>query len=346
MFRFGLIGCGTISKTHAAAIAAIEGAKLVACYDILQERSATFAQKWGAEVSDSFEAMLASDIDAVCVCLPSGLHVPYTIMAARAGKHVVCEKPVGITQAQLDELKKAAAETGVRIGAISQLYFTDGFQAAKRAVDAGALGRLYLADVSMKYFRTAEYFKNAGWRGTWAMDGGGALMNQCIHGVQLMLHLMGPARSVRAYTRTLAHDIEVEDTAVAAIEFESGALGSLIGATSTAPGFDRRISVYGEKGSFQLCEEIVTDWRVPEPFSRPGTDGDPTRTASDPARLSYENHRRQIAEFIDAVRAGRDPILGIREGSAAVELILAVYRASQTGETVFLNRQEGGASHG
>lgn len=343
MFKFGIIGCGNIARAYGRAIAELPEATIDCVYDIDAAHSAQYLESFGEahpgmRALSSWAEMLASEVDAICICLPSGIHVPYAVEAARAGKNVVVEKPLGITLAQLDEMEQAAKETGVKVGCISQLYFTDGYQKLKRAVDAGQLGKPYLMEVSMKYYRTPEYFLEGGWRGTWAMDGGGALMNQGIHGISLMLMLMGPVRSIRASVKTLAHDIEVEDTALAILEFENGALGSVVGTTSCAPGFDRRISVHGEKGSVILCEEEIERWDVAgETWTGEATGAE--STASNPGAFGKELHARQLADFIDAVRADRQPTLSIREGRAPVEVILGIYRASQTGETVYLNQK-------
>ena len=170
------------------------------------------------------------------------------------------------------------------------------------------------------------------------MDGGGALMNQGIHGVSLMMLLMGPVKSIRANVKTLAHNIEVEDTALAILEFENGGLGSIVGTTSCAPGFDRRICIHGEKGSIILNEEEIEYWDVPGDEQAVGVTGGES-TASNPNAFGNEMHARQLAEFIEAVENDRDPVLSIREGRAPVEVILGIYKASQTGETIYLNQK-------
>jgi len=341
MYKFGLIGCGTISAAHGSALTQLAEsgcAKVVSCYDILPEKSKAFSEKYGAKIEDSYESMLASDIDAVCVCLPSGIHVPYAVQALRAGKNVVVEKPLGITPEQLDEIEKVQKETGKRVGVISQLYFSEGFSKTLEAVQGGRLGKIILGEVSMKYWRTAEYFKAGGWRGTWAMDGGGALMNQGIHGVQLLLHLLGPVRSVKAYAHTILHDVEVEDTAVVAIEFKNGALGNIVASTATNPGFSRNISIHGEKGSIMLSDENIIAWNVPgeENIEQKAADGAPG-TGADHKAFGHSLHALQIGEFVKACESGRDPILSIREGRKPVELILAIYESSKTGKTVYFD---------
>lgn len=338
MFTFGLIGCGTISKAHGNALAELDNAKLVTCYDIIPEKSQAFAEKYGVSVAESFESMLESDIDAVCICLPSGIHVPYAIQALKAGKNVVVEKPLGITPEQLDEIEKVSKESDKQVGVISQLYFSDGFSKSLEAVQSGKLGKLILGEVSMKYYRTEEYFKAGGWRGTWNMDGGGALMNQGIHGVQLLLHLFGPVRSVKAYAHTIMHDIQVEDTAVVTIEFKNGALGNIVASTATAPGFERNINIHAENGSIMLTNEEIIAWDVPgdEKIQLNGTNGD-TGTASDHKAFGHSLHARQIGQFVEACKKGEKPALSIAEGRKPVELILAIYESSRTGKTIYFD---------
>ncbi len=332
--KFGIVGCGTISKFYGESLNHIEGSQIAFLDDINMQAARTFAEKYGGEAYDNYDALLASGIDAVCLCTPSGLHASQAVRAANAGKHIVCEKPIGITARQLDDIEAAVRQNGVTFTAISQLLFGDAVQATKKALDEGKLGKLVLGDVAMKYYRSEEYFKAGGWRGTWAMDGGGALMNQGIHGVSVLLYLMGPVKSVAALTRTLVHDIEVEDTAVALLEFENGALGNLIGTTSVQPAMPRLFNIQGENGTIELTENSISRWEVP------GEDGPGVAvstvndSANDPTAFTYELHKRQLEDFIDAVQTGRKPLLGVKEGREAVDLILAIYQSSQTGKTI------------
>lgn len=338
IIRFGIIGCGTISHWYAGALAAMDRAELTRVYDAFPEPAKAFSKQYGVAYCTDLEEFLASDLDAVCVCTPSGLHARCAVAAARAGKHIVVEKPMGITTAQLDEIEKACAENKVKLCAVSQLLFSDGARKVRRAVDEGKLGRPILGDAVMKYFRSEEYYRRGGWRGTWEMDGGGALMNQGIHGVSLLLYLMGPVRTVTALTKTLRHSIEVEDTAAALLEFENGALGYLVGTTSVTPGLPRVVNLHGTRGSITLTEDAVTQWDLEGEPPLPPRAADARNTANDPTGFSTENHRRQLDDFIDALQNGTEPKLGPREGRRPVDLILAVYRSAETGKTVTLGR--------
>lgn len=336
--KFGIIGCGTISNWYAGAMAGMDRAELARVYDAFPEPAKAFSEKYGVEYGTDLNEFFSSDLDAVCICTPSGLHARYAVAAAEAGKHIVVEKPMGITAAQLDEIENACDRGGVKLCAISQLLFSDGVRKVRKALDEGKLGRPILGDVVMKYFRSGEYYRKGGWRGTWEMDGGGALMNQGIHGVSLLLYLMGPVKTVTALTKTLRHPIEVEDTAAALLEFQSGALGYLVGTTSVSPGMPRVLNLHGTKGSITLTEDNVTQWDLEgepplPPLSASGQD-----TANDPSGFSVENHRRQLDDFIDALQNGTAPKFDQHEGRKPVDLILAVYRSAETGRTVTLER--------
>lgn len=328
--KFGIIGCKTIAASYKGALQSLPDATLAGVYDINQETARSFAEGTGAVVCESLSALLESDIDAVCICTPSGLHVEQAVAAAKAGLHIVVEKPIGITTEQLSTVRSLCSEhPDLVLTAISQMTFADDFVRLKELVETGALGRALLCDLSMKYYRSPQYYRDGGWRGTIAMDGGGALMNQGIHGISLMLQLMGPVKSVTAHSHTLLHDIEVEDTAVAVLEFQSGALGSVIATTSVQPQEDRVLCIHGTKGSATLTEDVLS--RVELVGSEPllATDQKPQIAGS-------ELHRRQIANFMDAVKNGHPPLLGVESGAAPVELILAIYESSKRGETIYL----------
>jgi UDP-N-acetyl-2-amino-2-deoxyglucuronate dehydrogenase len=334
MVRFGIVGCGAISAVYVEAIAKLDRAVLTGVYDINTEKGTAFARQFGIVYYPALEKLLSSDVDAVCICTPSGLHASIAIQAANAGKNIVVEKPLGITAGQLDAIADACEKNKIRLCAISQMYFSDAFRKLKKAVDDGSFGRVFLADLSMKYFRSDEYYASGGWRGTWAMDGGGALMNQGIHGVGLLLELLGPVKSVTALTRTFAHPIEVEDTAVAILEFKSGVLGSIVATTSVTPGKPRIMSIHGTGGTAVLTEDTITEWSIKGEDSVVTKDHQIQTSASSPSNLSSELHCRQLKDFIDSIEKGKKPVLSISEGRMPVDLILAIYRSSKTGKTV------------
>ena len=331
--KFGIVGCGVISAYYANAIREIEGSEIAGVFDANPKRGEKFAQENGAVFYPEYRLLLESQVDAVCICTPSGLHAQLAIEASNAGKHVVVEKPMGITEKQLDEIVAACKRNGTKLCAVSQIYFSDALQKTKACVEEVRLGKLLLGDITMKYFRSDEYYQEGGWRGTMAMDGGGALMNQGIHGVALLLYLMGQPKSVSAYARTLVHPIEVEDTAVACVEFQNGALGTITATTSITPGSPRVLNIHGTKGWIQLTDGNITRWNVEgEEFFVAAHDN--AGTSENPTNFSHELHRRQLVDFIEAVQTGRNPALDENEGRKPVDLILAIYRSSQTGKPV------------
>ncbi|MDD4297723.1 MAG: Gfo/Idh/MocA family oxidoreductase [Ruminiclostridium sp.] len=336
---FGIIGCGTISSWHAGAIAEIPGASLKGVTDVNKESREAFASKWNAKAYESVEDMLKDeDIDVVSICTPSGLHAPLAIQVANAGKHIITEKPMAINLKEADEMIRACEDNKVKMAVISQLRFTDAVIRLKDAVNKGLLGKLVSGDIYMKFYRSQEYYDKGGWRGTWKMDGGGALMNQGIHGIDLLQYVMGDVKSVFAYTRTLARNIEVEDTAAAILEFENGALGVIQGTTSIYPGSPRRLEINGDKGTIALEEDCITTWDIlgqekdPEIVFGRTTSG----ASSNPTAFGIEGHIKQIGDMVDAIKNDKKPLVDQYEGRKPVQIITAIYESSKTGKIVYL----------
>jgi UDP-N-acetyl-2-amino-2-deoxyglucuronate dehydrogenase len=341
---FGIVGCGMIAEFHARAIAEIPGATLRATFDQFESSGRRIAGLSTGECRfyANLDEMLAHPgLDVVCVCTPSGSHLEPSIKAARAGKHVVVEKPLEITVPRCDAIIRACDESGVRLCAIFPSRFSPANMALKAAVDSGRCGRLTLGDTYVKWWRTQEYYDSSQWRGTWALDGGGALMNQAIHNVDLLQWIMGEVDSVQALTAMLVHErIEVEDTAVAVIRFKSGALGVIEASTGAYPGLLKRTEIHGENGSARVEQDDVTLWTFRD--ERPGDlemlapKGESTGGAADPKAISHAGHREQLAEFLRAIDAGTPSLVDGREGRKAVEIIRAIYRSSRLGTAVRL----------
>lgn len=336
IFKFGIIGCGGIAEIHAKAIEAMEDAALGAVFSAIPEQMHAFADTHNCGCYDSAEALLADpDIDVINICVPSGLHAQFAVMAAKAGKHVVLEKPMAITEEQLDEVVRAAEENHVKVTVIAQLRFGDSVRKIKEAIDTGLLGKIYTADCRMRYYRSEEYYRaGGGWRGTWDMDGGGALMNQGIHGIDLIQYLMGGIKSVYADCRTLARPIQTEDTAYMMVEYDNGALGMIQGSTICDPGEPRTMTISGEKGTIVLQEDTIVQWDVA------GQTGETGMTAlgafSNPLDIPYAYHQLQFSDLLAAVREDRTPAIDVYEGRKAVDIILAAYRSGKTGQRQFL----------
>ena len=329
---FGIIGCGVIADFHANALAGLsQEADLVGVADARHASALRFAEEKNVRAFASVDEMLACpEIDVVTICTPSGFHAEVAVKAANAGKHIIVEKPMAITAEQLDLMTEACERNHVVLSSIAQSRFVSGVQYTKQALEDGLLGRLVCADVYMKFNRTQEYYNSGGWRGTKAVDGGGALMNQGIHGVDLLLYLAGNVQSVYAVAKTLARNIEVEDTLSAVLEFESGATGVIQATTSVYPGYPRRLDLNGDKGSITLEEGSVVKWDLQNDIKQDIV-LQPTRfsSAATPTAISVDNHRKQFADVINALKTGTKPLVDLYEGRRAVDLILAIYKSAE-----------------
>ena len=344
-YGVGIVGLGVIAEFHARALAELPNARLVAGYDVVQPKGLAFAEKFSCDYMSDFQAFCTRrDIDVISVCTPSGAHADSVIPAVQAHKHVICEKPLDITLARIDSMIAAAAKAQVKLGGIFPFRFDAAVGQIKQAVDAGRFGRLTCLAGSVPWWRTDEYYDTGGWRGTWAMDGGGALMNQAIHVVDLLQFLGGPVKRVQAVTARLAHpQIEVEDTIVALLEYQNGALGTMTAATSMYPGRFRRLEISGSAGSAVMVENDLESWQFADDspqdadirrrFSRATDTGG---GAADPKAIGHQGHCRNYESFFQALDSGIDPILDGRQARMAVELILAIYRSAKLARPVDL----------
>jgi UDP-N-acetyl-2-amino-2-deoxyglucuronate dehydrogenase len=339
----GIVGTGVIAETHAAAIAALPGATLLAVTDLVPERAAAFAQAHACAAEPDLDALLArADIDVVSVCVPSGRHAEVGCRVAAAGKHLIVEKPIDVTLAAADALIGAARAAGVVMTVISQHRFDPGLTELRRLLEAGALGRLVQGDASTKWYRSQAYYDSAAWRGTWALDGG-ALMNQGIHYLDLLRWSMGPVAEVSAVCATEAHEMEAEDVALAVLRFASGAVGTVTASTVVFPGFAQRLEVSGTDGTVVIEDGEIAHRAFRAEAPDPGLRG--TRaavgaavpaTGADAAALATASHAAQIADLLAAVDQGREPSVTGADGRAALELVLAVYQSAREGTTVAL----------
>ena len=340
IIRFGIVGCGAISKIHAKAIESIDDSCLLGVYDPNRENADRFSKEYSCRAFETYEDMLyCKEIDAVCICTPSGLHASLALEAIKAGKNVVVEKPVAITRAQMASLKTAISQSQVKLAVISQLRFTEAVTKIKNAIEDGTLGQILMVNAEMKYYRSNEYYASSGWRGTYVMDGGGALMNQGIHGIDLMLYLAGEAVSVSAVCKTLVRDIEAEDTACIVAEYKNGAIGTVQGATSIEPGYPRVIEICGTRGSVALQEDTIIRWDI-DGKTLDAKDIQKSDMASfrTPDGFDITNHKMQIEDFIEAIKEDREPLVNLDEGCRAVEFILAAYESSNTNTKIYLQR--------
>lgn len=340
---FGIVGIGLIAEFHAQAIAQTAGGRVVAVCSRDAAKAQGFAEKHGRPfaTSDIAEMVARPQVDVVCVTTPSGAHLDPALAAINAGKHVVIEKPIEITLERVDRILAAAAAAGVAVAPIFQARFGDGARSLKAALDAGRFGRLVLASAYVKWHRPATYY--TGWKGTLALDGGGAVINQAIHAVDQLQWFAGLPTEVFAFkTRRVHTAIEAEDTAVAALRFPGGALGTIEATTALWPGWSRRIEIGGELGSAVLEDDRIVKWdfRTARPEDEAWRHGGAANAlgsgASNPAAISTEGHRRQLQDLIDALREGRAPLLDGREGRKAVALVRAIYASAERGAAVTL----------
>lgn len=279
--------------------------------------------------------MLSSEeIDIVCICTPSGNHAELSVAAMKKGKYVIVEKPMALTPEECQRVVDTQNKTGKKCVVISQLRFSDTSKKVKDALNKESLGKLFECGVHMKFFRSEEYYNSSGWRGTWAMDGGGALMNQGIHGIDLMLYYMGEVKSVFAFCKTLRHNIEVEDTAVAAVEFKSGAIGVIEATTSILPGYPRQIEICGSEGSVILEEDAILKWDIKGEDEKTGNAVN--SSFADSTKISFEGHKAQIKNLINHIENGEKLLIDANEGRKSVELICAIYESSRKGKKIVI----------
>ena len=339
IYGFGIVGCGMISAVHAEIIGKLENARLVGVFDRKAESAAAFAEKHGCRAFPNAEALFASEeVDVAVICVPSGAHAPLAVAALRAGCHVVTEKPLALTGEDLDAIAKAERDSGKTVAVIYQQRFSPAALTLHRLIAEGALGRVLFSDRAMPYHRDPADYK-AAWRGTRAMDGG-ELFNQGVHGVDLLLHLCGDVTAVSGATRTLVHDIEAEDTAVAMLEFASGAVGTLRSSTAVSPGYPRCLTLYFTEGTVAIDDDNIVLWDVPR-LARPEIKSYEGREShSNPMAFSTDYHLAEYAELLEALEAGRAPAVSLAEGRRAPDVILAIYRSSDEGRRVVLNEKE------
>ena len=349
---FGIVGCGMIANFHAKAIADIDGATLAACYSRSNESATAFANEHGGTAYDDLESMLGDPaVEVVTICTPSGAHMEPALAAAAAGKHLIIEKPLEVTLDRCDQIIAACEQHGVTLSTVFPSRYHHASQLLKKAVDEGKFGRLTLGDAYVKWFRTQEYYDSGQWRGTWKLDGGGALMNQAIHSVDLLTWLMGPVAEISARTATLAHErIEVEDVATASLQFANGALGVIEATTAAFPGQLKKIEIHGTDGSAGIEEEDISFWQFREMSEADETIAAATETvtetgggAADPAAIGHHAHAAQFRDVLDAINAGTPPAIDGAEGRRSVEIILAIYAAAKSGASVKLPLSSDGA---
>ncbi len=343
-----------MGRHHCRSIKAAQGAELIAVCDIDQARRERAAAEFGCRAYASIDELLADpDVQVVNVAVPTGLHAEIGIRAARAGRHVICEKPLDVTLEKADALIAACRDHGVKLAAIFQRRLHPLSQRIKETIDAGRLGRLHYGDIHLYWYRTDAYYAGGnppGWRGTFAMDGGGACMNQGVHSIDLIAWLMGGVDTVYAKTGTFTHKIEAEDVGTVLVTFKNGALGNITCTTAAYPGLTNDMHLFGSKGSIVVSDDRVVTWRI----MREGGDkeaelreeqemqarysGSEASGAADPMAISFDGHTVQIEDMVRAIKENRDPVITGEDARHAVEICVAIQRSAATGQEIKLGR--------
>jgi len=334
--HIGLIGSGNITETHARAARAIPDVKISAVYGTNPQNVTRLATEHQATPYNNFEAFLShKPTDAVILGTPSGLHAQQGIAAAQHGLHVLTEKPIDITTKNADALIAATEKSKVKLAVIFQDRLKPNIQRLKQWLDRGLLGKPLLVDARVKWYRPPAYYSSSKWRGTFALDGGGALINQAIHTVDLILYLLGDVARVQARTATVLHKIAAEDTAVATLEFASGAVGNLLATTTAYPGYPRRIEISGTEGTVILEQDriITADFRNPPDDLTSISTGDSNQSASSAAVTDISGHKAILEDFVRSVANNTQPVCDGREGRRSLALVEKIYAAAKRNPT-------------
>jgi predicted dehydrogenase len=335
IWKFGIIGAGLIADFHAKAIQSLSNASLTGICGTNPDKAIVLAERYNCRLFTDYKEMLSSgEVDIVTIATPSGAHMEPAIEAARHGKHVLCEKPIEISLDRIDRMIGSHATAGTKLGGIFNYRYNDIVGYLKSAVENGRFGTITCASANVPWWRNESYYKDS-WHGTLKLDGGGALMNQAIHMIDLLQYLMGPVSSLQAYTATLAHSIEAEDTATAIVRFKNNALGMIYGTTASFPGHFRRLEISGTNGTVILEDNSIAMWQFgdqteadTELFNRfnriEGGGG-----VSDPGSIPFEPHAKNIASFIKSIESGARFEIDGPEARKAVEIILAIYSSAR-----------------
>lgn len=339
MIHVGILGGGNISETHARAAHETDGVAVAAIYGQNQEKAVRLSERFGGKVCLSQQEFLAhKPLDVVMIGSPSGLHAEQGIAAAERGLHVLVEKPLDITTRRADALIRECERAGVKLGVFFQDRVAPDIRRLKQLIAEETLGKPILISARVKWYRPPEYYSSSRWRGTLALDGGGALMNQGVHTVDLLLWLMGDVRRVSARSMTALHNIEAEDTVVATLEFENGAIGTLEAATSVYPGYPRRLELTGSEGTIILEHDriIAADLHTAHVELAEPTAASANASATSPVVSDIRGHQELLKDFLKAIETNGTPVCDGVEGRRSAALVEAIYKAAQTGNAVTL----------
>ncbi|WP_223820930.1 Gfo/Idh/MocA family protein [Bacillus sp. S3] len=343
-FGFAIVGTGLISTTHYEQISSIEGAKVLAIYSRKEEKAKSLAEKAGADWYTDYQEMLKrKDIDIVSIITPSGTHADMAIKAARAGKHVIVEKPMDISLEKAQQMIDVCREHHVKLSVISQHRFDSSAVKIKADINSGRFGKMVLGQSAVNWYRPQSYYDTSKWRGLWEMNGGGVLINQAIHSIDLFQYFMGEVESVYAHTAVLAHErIEVEDVAVATVKFKNGGLGTIVGTTAAYPGLSARLEIIGTNGTAVIENDQLIKHYLRNPTNETEAvnlagvnnedGGEPAHASVNPAALDGASHRLQFIDMMNAIQEDREPLVNGEEGLKPLKIILAIYESARTGQ--------------
>lgn len=342
-YGFGIVGCGMIAGFHAQAIESMQGGHLACVFSRKKANADRLAKTYNCASYQDYKAFLAHPgLDIVAIATPSGAHLEPCVQAAKAGKHIICEKPLEVNLERIDRMIQVCDQHNIMLAGIFPRRFNEATIEFKKAVDAGRLGKITLADAYIKWYRTQEYYDNGDWRGTWKLDGGGALMNQSIHTIDLIYYLNGDVEWVCAFAdRSIHKRIETEDNAVAILKFKNGSLGVIEGSTScfSPLGHPAEVHMCGSDGSIFMRDDSFTVWdfkkkllsdkRIMKRFRAKA--GEKGAGAADPAAISFIGHQKNFEDAVRALRAGKRPLIDGGEARKSIEIILSIYRSALTG---------------
>ncbi|GAA0878906.1 Gfo/Idh/MocA family oxidoreductase [Algoriphagus jejuensis] len=338
MKGIGIVGTGAIAIKHAQAIAELEGGRLIGLFNPNPKSAEAAREKFSAPVfSDIADFLAVEGLDIVCICTPSGMHLEPGLAAIEADKHLMVEKPIEINPSRADQLIDAADKKGVKLAVIFQNRFSPDYIKLKEAVDAGVFGRLIMGNAYVNWFRNDAYYSSSVWKGTLKADGGGALINQGIHTIDLLLNLMGDVKNVYGQVQTTLYPIEGEDLGAALVNFKNGALGNITSATALYPGYPERIEIFGTEGSAILEGGKLTAWNVKgQPPLEPNTEAAGGSGSSDPNAIGIQLHLDQWKLFLETMDTDQAVVVDGRTARKSVELICAIYESSKLGKVLSL----------
>ncbi|MFC4095093.1 Gfo/Idh/MocA family protein [Euzebyella saccharophila] len=332
----GIVGTGSIVNNYIKCISELENAHLVALFTKSSDRVEAVKKQFGVAAFSNMDEFLSQDMQLVCICNESGRHGEAIEAAAFAGKHVLSEKPLEVTTQKIDQAIEICKKQGVQLGCVLQNRCSADYRLLEKAVNEGRLGKILMGNAHINWYRSHEYYAGSDWRGTLEYDGGAAFMNQGIHTIDLLTNLLGDAKSVYGKVKTSVHPIEGEDVGSAIVEFENGAIGNITAGTALTPGYPERLEIYGEKGSVLMEAGKIVQWNVPGTDSPTIAQSGDASGAADPTAIGHQNHKEVLANMLQVILEGGEPMVNGTEARKAVAVINAIYDSSRKGELVHL----------